>query len=332
MLHVLSVRADLPAVVVIDIQSSSWDIRAIDDLDYCAWWAAHAGFVRWCRRERHAGRLSDEFAASQGVVNLFREASRSESFVQAFARSGAILVGVDVLDLSPALCASLPGPSLGRTPFSLASLRRLPPPDLVFEPSCSPEMKVLLTASDNFAAYGYGLPIAWETSYEDLTGGRLPCNRGGYGTCTQGVVEIVRPDGTFASVVPDGMSVMYAPMVDEYEDVRLLESFIFEAREFVEERIRVAVERHASVATLARVIYDRKRLGLSECLRPLAVSVVRDRDRSAFVVRVDFDQKGEVLAQDYQWWEDSSSGEHGQLMASETAKSLARRMNVPFVV
>lgn len=43
MLHVLSVRADLPAVVVLDVQSSSWDIRETEDLDFNVWRAAHAG-------------------------------------------------------------------------------------------------------------------------------------------------------------------------------------------------------------------------------------------------------------------------------------------------
>jgi hypothetical protein len=329
MLHVLSVRADLPAVVVIDVQSSSWDIRETEDLNFYAWRAAHVGFVRWCRRERYAGRLSDEFAASEGVVSLFRTASRSESFVHAFERCGANLVGIDVLDLSPALCASLPRHLLARTEFSLANLGRLPPPDLVFGPDYSPEMKVLLTASDS--SDDYGLPIAWETSYEDLVGGKLPSNRGGYGKWTQGVVEIARPDGTFSSPVPDGMSVMYAPLVDEDEEVTLLETCVFESRESVLDRIRLAVERHAQVATLARIVYDRKLLGLSEALRPVSVTVVQDRDRSAFVVRVEFDE-GELLTRDVRWRKDSVSTERAQLWASETAMRLARSMNIPFLI
>lgn len=330
MLHVLSVRADLPAVVVIDIQSSSWDIGETEDLDFYAWRAAYTGFVCWCRQERYAGRLSDEFATSQGVVSLFRSASSSESFVHAFERCGASFAGIDVLDLSPALCGSLPEFILGRTTFSLANLGQLPPPDLVFGPGCLPGMKVLLTASD--LSDDYGLPIAWETSYEALIGGELPSNRGGYGKSTKGVVEIARPDGTFASAVPDGMSVMYAPLVDEDEEVMLYETSIFETRESVLDRIRLAVERQAKVATLARIVYDRKLLGLSEALRPVSVTVAQDRDRSAFVVRVEFDNEGELRIRDVQCREASVSTERAQLWASETAMRLARRMNIPFLI
>jgi hypothetical protein len=331
MVRLLSLRADLPAVVAVNVMSSMWEENDEEEWDFYAWSALHIAFNVWCREVIHQGVLSSESAAKRGVVDLFREASRTATFRDAFKLKGAELLGMDVLDLSPEMTSALPAPRMGMRPFSVTRLDKLPPPNLRFTSCRPPAMKVQLTVSDLADEYGEGMPIAWETTYEDLIEGRVRV-KSGYGQYTQGIVEFADDDGAFATQVPDGMSVMYAPVVDEFDYVTLLETCIFETRESVEARIRSAVEAYARVAVLARITYDRECLGIPADLEPASVTVTQEGDGAKSVVQVAFSGKGEQMVRKANWWCNAIFGDRANQLALEAANRLAQSLKVPFLI
>lgn len=333
MVRLMSLRADLPAVVAVNIVSSTWEENDAEEWDFYAWNALRVAFTMWCREVIHQGALSPESAAKRGVVDLFREASRSATFRDTFKLKGAELLAMDVLDLSPEMTSALPAPRIGMRPFSVTRLDKLPPPKLRFTSCRPPAMKVQLTASDLIDEddYGEGMPIAWESTYEDLIEGRVRV-RSGYGKCTQGIVEFADDDGAFATQVPDGMSVMYAPVVDELDHVTLLETCIFETRESVEARIRSAVEAYARVAVLARITYDRECLGIPADLEPASVTVTQEGNGAKSVVQVAFSGKGEQMVRKANWWCNVTYGDRAKPRALEAANRLAQSLNVPFLI
>ena len=148
MVRLLSLRADLPAVVAVNVVSTMREENDAEEWDFYAWSALHIAFNMWCREVIHQGVLSSESAAKRGVVDLFREASRTATFRDAFKLKGAELLGMDVLDLSTEMTSALPAPRMGMRPFSVTRLDKLPPPNLRFTSCRPPAMKVQLTVSD----------------------------------------------------------------------------------------------------------------------------------------------------------------------------------------
>lgn len=325
--RILSLRSDIAAVVILVLDQTKSAIALDDDADYLLWKAMRTGFLQWCRHEVHCNGLTLDVAAATGLPGLLRAASQSEIFREACARAGCALSQVEVLDLAPALCATIPQPLVFSQTFSIGELATLPPPGLSFPVAPRPVLKAWVSAFDFCADEGRGLPIVWEATYADLVRGERPKVGSRYGELVQAEVELVQPDGTFPNVVPPGMRVTFAPLVDYDDEVILLESSAFTSRRQAQERVNDELARGARAAVLARVIFNPTPLGLTETVVPKSVTITEEPEKGVAVLlnlseleprlvhRIDSERLG-LLPRDY---------------ALKEAKHLAESLSIPLL-